>query len=152
MMLLVLSRPGCPATAPTAQFRFFERHDEFGVSASGPAGVDARIEIRRRLHVLVAEELSNEFVAAWVLIENEFGRQMPELVRGQLHPEMPQNGLLDRCRDRPLGSWCAGPGNEHGMKARAGYRGDDLVAIDEKAVGKRGRDLEFERTGVLCLV
>ena len=103
-MALVLSRPRCPATAPPAQLGFAELHDEVGVSASGPAGVDAGVEVCGRLQIFVPNSCRTNSYAPGLASRIDFGRQMAELVRGDFHPQMPQNGLLDRDLNRGLGS------------------------------------------------
>ena len=67
--------------ARPAQLGFSELHDEVGVSTSGPAGVDAGVEVCGRLQVLVPQQLPYQLVRAWVGVESDLGRQMAELMR-----------------------------------------------------------------------
>jgi hypothetical protein len=55
------------------QLGFSQFHDELGVSTSGSESVDAGIKICRRAQVLVAEQLTNEFVGARIAVEGNLG-------------------------------------------------------------------------------
>jgi hypothetical protein len=52
------------------------------MSTSGTAGVDAGVEVGCRLHILVAQQLPHQLVRTWIRVENDFGSEVPELVRG----------------------------------------------------------------------
>src|SRR5215510_10690446 len=99
-MTLFLVRPWLPAAAQEARFAQF--HDEVGVGTSGAAGVDASIEVGGRLRVLVAQELAYQFIGTRIFVEDDFGREVPELMRGHLHPQFFPQSFLDSERDRRL--------------------------------------------------
>ena len=86
MTTLLLVRPWRAAASDNA--RFAQLHDEVGVSTSGTAGVDPGIEVGGRLRVLVAEQLPHQLVGTRVFVEDDLGGEVPELMRGQLHPQL----------------------------------------------------------------
>ena len=100
----------------------------------------------------MAQQLPYQLVGAWIGVEDDFGRQMAELVRGDFHPEIPQDGLLDRDRNRVLGSRPACRGDEHRIGTLADHRRGNLVAIDLQAFGEHRRDLELEYDVILGFV
>jgi hypothetical protein len=108
---------------PPAHLGFAQPHDEVGVGSPGPAGVDARVEVRGRLQISVAQQLPDQFIRAWVGVENDLGCQVAKLMRGDFDSEMPQNGLLDGDLDRSLRSRLARKGDEHRIGTRAVTRG-----------------------------
>ena len=59
--------------------------------ASGAAGVGAGIEVGGRLHVLVAQQLSHQLIRAGVGVEDDLGREVPELMRSELYPVWSKN-------------------------------------------------------------
>ena len=130
--------------APTPQLGFSELHDEVGVSSSGPASVDAGVEVCCRFQVLVPQQLPYQLVRARVAVEDDFGRHMTELMRGDFEFQMPQYCLLDSNFDRPLRSGRASECDEHRVGTRADHRGSNLVPIDPKPFSQRGRNLELD--------
>ena len=100
----------------------------------------------------MAQQLPHQLVGAWVAVEFDFGRQVAELVRGDFHPQMPQNGPLDSDLDRSLGSRLAVKGDKHRIGTLADHRGGNLVAINLKALGEHRRNLELEWVIVLGFV
>src|SRR5215471_11979519 len=55
-----------------------EPHEKFCVRPSCPPGVDAGVEIRRRLEVLVPEQLADQLVGARIRVQNDFRRDVPK--------------------------------------------------------------------------
>jgi len=80
-------------TVPPIQFGFSELHHEVGVCSPGPAGVDPGVKHCRRSKARVPQQLPYQLVRTRVSVENDFGGQVPELVRCQFHSQIPQYGL-----------------------------------------------------------
>ena len=114
------------------------------MSAPGAAGIDAGIEVCRRLHVLVAQQLPDQFVCSRVRVEDDFGREMPELMRCQLHSQKPMNSLHYRCGDCLLRPRLACPGDKDRIRALADDCRRNLITIGVETFGEHRRDLVFE--------
>ena len=84
---------------------------------SGPSCVDAGVEPCRRLHVLVAQELPNQFVRPGIRVENDLRCYVPELVACQLEADMSEYAPLDCYRDSPESSRPALAGYEQSFWA-----------------------------------
>ena len=128
-------------TATTAQVGFAKRVDQFSVRPTGPQGVDARIEFRGGLHATVAQHLPDQFVGTRIAIKDKFCAQMPELMRCDLHTQMPQNRFVDCDGNVCLTFWLADARNEQPVWLAADNGGRDLVAINLQTVGQKSRQL-----------
>ena len=115
-----------------------------GVSSSGSAGVDAGVEVRGRVQILVSQQLADQLIRPRVGVEGDLGCQMPELMRSDFHAQMPQNGCLDGDLDRSLASRLARQGDEHRIGTLADHCRGNLVPINLEALGKLRRNLELE--------
>ena len=119
---------------------------------SGPSCVDAGVEPCRRLHVLVAQELPNQFVRPGIRVENDLRCYVPELVACQLEADMSEYAPLDCYRDSPESSRPALAGYEQSIWAPADHRRCDLITKRIEPVGKPGRELKLERALILRLL
>jgi hypothetical protein len=122
------------------------------MSASGPSCVDAGVIGDCRLHVFLTQHLPHKFECARIRVEDDLGGEVPKLMWRDSHAQMLENGLLDGNGDGALHSPLSGPGDEHGVGSRAGYRRGDFVAVHLEALRERGRDFEFKLDAVLGFV
>ena len=95
--LRIVAEPGAAAFAAVLSGRYRPQPGEkVGMRASGPSRVDPGVEPCRRPQLVVAEELPNQFVRPGIRVEDEFRRDVPELMAAQLNADMPEHALLDR--------------------------------------------------------
>ena len=52
-----------------------------GMCTTSAKRIDPSMVVRRRLKILVDEQLTNEFVGTGISVQNDFGSKVPELVR-----------------------------------------------------------------------
>jgi len=119
---------------------------------SGPSSVDAGVELCRRLQVLVAQELPNQFVRPGIRVESDLRGYVPELVACQLEADMSEYAPLDCYRDSPESSRPALAGYEQSIGAPADHRRCDLITKRIETVRKHGRKLKLQRALILRLL
>src|SRR6476620_433863 len=101
-MALVPSRWG-PSAPHQDRLGFPQLHDKLNVRAPRAAGVNAGVEFSGGCEIPVPQQLPYQLIGPWIGFEMEFCQQMTELVRGDFHSEIPEDGLRDRDGNRVLG-------------------------------------------------
>jgi hypothetical protein len=104
------------------------------VGAPGSERIDAGIEVGGCLHVLVTEQLSDGLERARVRVQDDLGREVPELMRRKLQSQVLEDGFFDQVGDCLLHPWLAGGCHKQGVRALADDRRGDLRSVGPEAI------------------